>query len=451
VKKVLFMVACHTVGGVESRQHRLAKLLPGRGWHPVFALTRGNRFHRPERFRSLFPDLDTVILDGRTGTLDGRLIAVRKAVRRVRPDVVIPGALWDAFTVLSSLKSGGRAPRLVYCLPGVQTPALTFLRRHRQLLDSAFGVSRLTCHLLESVCGLLPERVHYVATGVTPARTVASRTPGEPLRIGYVGRFDPDKRALDFAELCRNLDARGVRYRAVAVGAGTLDGALREAVAPWVASGAVRVLPHMPVEALYESVYPRLDACVLFSASEGLPNTQLEAMAHGVVPVSSDYVGRAVEGLVEDDVTGLVFPVGDTAAAAGQLARLAADPALHERLAEKARRHVELRHRPEHMADSFVRTLDSALARPADPRGVACPGSGVPSRLGRLVGSVAAEWARRLLGRRYLHRDASEWPLIDNYVDEQTVQVAGLIERALCRAPAPVPVPAREVRGTACH
>lgn len=437
------MVACHTVGGVESRQHRLAQLLPRRGWHPVFALTCGNRFHRPERFRSLFPDLDTVILDGRTGTLEGRLIAVRKAVRRVRPDVVIPGALWDAFTVIHSLKSEGGAPRLIYCLPGVQTPALTFLRRHRQIIDAAFGVSRLTCDLLESVCALPRERVHYVPTGVTPARTVASRTPGDPLRIGYVGRFDPDKRALDLAELCRNLDARAVRYRAVAVGAGTLDGALREAVAPWVASGAFRVLSHLPVEALYDSIYPRLDACLLFSASEGMPNTQLEAMAHGVVPVSSDYLGRAEEGLVENEATGLVFPVGDTAAAAGQLARLAADPVLSERLATNARRQVELRHRPEHMADSFVRTLESALARPADSCGAACAGSGVRSRLGRVVGPAAAEWARRLLGRRFPHRDPGEWPLIDNYVDEQSAEVAGLIERALGPAPAPVAIPAR--------
>jgi glycosyltransferase involved in cell wall biosynthesis len=250
------MVACHTVGGVESRQHRLAQLLPQRGWHPVFALTRGNRFHRPERFRSLFPDLDTIILDGRTGTLEGRLLAVCKAIRRVRPDVVIPGALWDAFDAVHSLKSRGRSPRLVYCLPGVQTPALTFLRRYGQTIDAAFGVSRLTCQLLTSVCALPRERVHYVPTGVASARRLARRSPGEPLRIGYVGRFDPDKRVLDLAELCRNLDARGVRYQAVAVGAGTLDEALRGAVAPWVTSGTVRVFSHVPAETLYESIYP---------------------------------------------------------------------------------------------------------------------------------------------------------------------------------------------------
>ena len=59
------------VGGVESRLRRLSPLLPDRGWRLMVALCEGRRFHDASAFRTLYPDLETVVLDGRTGTPSG--------------------------------------------------------------------------------------------------------------------------------------------------------------------------------------------------------------------------------------------------------------------------------------------------------------------------------------------------------------------------------------------
>jgi len=78
---------------------------------------------------------------------------------------------------------------------------------------------------------------------------------------------------------------------------------------------------------------------VLASRREGLPNVLLEAMAHGR-PVVATPVG-GIPDLIQDDVNGLLVPVGDPVALASVLTRLAADPALGVRLGAAARRTAE--------------------------------------------------------------------------------------------------------------
>jgi glycosyltransferase involved in cell wall biosynthesis len=57
-----------------------------------------------------------------------------------------------------------------------------------------------------------------------------------------------------------------------------------------------------------------------------------EAMNRQLPVIVSDAVGAAAGGLLRDQRNGLVVPAGDSSALAGALRRLAADPALRERL-----------------------------------------------------------------------------------------------------------------------
>ena len=45
---------------------------------------------------------------------------------------------------------------------------------------------------------------------------------------------------------------------------------------------------------------------------EGVPMVLSEAMAHGIIPVVSEFVGLKAEGLIINEHNALVFPVGDT-------------------------------------------------------------------------------------------------------------------------------------------
>jgi glycosyltransferase involved in cell wall biosynthesis len=436
VRNVLFtMTTADVVGGVQTRQARLAPLLPARGWRAIFALAWGARFHDPQAFRAAYPGLETVLLDGRSGTGDGRRLAIRKAIRNSRAAIVVPGMMIDTFEVMRELKVQGSDVRLLAGLYGINTQVLLPLKHYQPILDQAFAVSRLTEQFLHRVCGMPADRVHYVPTGIPAARRMASRVGDRPLRVGLIGRLDPEKRPMDLVGLLEQLDLRQIGYQVTVVGEGSLGQEVRLALEPWVDKRLV-IRPPMSMADLYEHVYPQLDVALLFSPSEGVPNVLMEGMAHGVVPVTSDFRGRVAQGLIRHGETGLVFPVGDVAAAAECLSLLTKSTELHERVSRNARSAVEVEHAMEGMADTFAEVLNRTITEPS--RFGPVP-SRLPAREGRLdryLGARGRECLRRLLCRRYLHADASEWPLHYGWPDDLVESVEGTSREETRRAEA---------------
>jgi glycosyltransferase involved in cell wall biosynthesis len=80
------------------------------------------------------------------------------------------------------------------------------------------------------------------------------------------------------------------------------------------------------------------DAFVLNSTYEGLPHVVLEAMIAGVPVVASNAGGTGE--VVEDNVTGLLVPVGDASALKAAIERLWREPALGRQLAAEAARRL---------------------------------------------------------------------------------------------------------------
>lgn len=97
-----------------------------------------------------------------------------------------------------------------------------------------------------------------------------------------------------------------------------------------------------------------LAACDVFampSRREGLGVAALEAGAASRAVVASNVGGLAE--VVEDQVSGLLVPVGDAAALAKALERLIDDDALRARLGSELRRRVEARHAAEAMVAAY--------------------------------------------------------------------------------------------------
>jgi hypothetical protein len=163
---------------------------------------------------------------------------------------------------------------------------------------------------------------------------------------------------------------------------------------------------------LYRSIYPELDVLLHFAAFEGITIAPREAMAHGVVPVISRFVGCLGEGQFLNDHNALTFGVGDTAEAATAVRRLHKDRGLLRRMSAAAARSQEGEKSGRGATAAWVKAFDEAIDRPAR-RGTALPHMPPPSgRLSRW--GISEQWAERLrtwMGRRVVHRDAgSEWP-----------------------------------------
>jgi glycosyltransferase involved in cell wall biosynthesis len=336
IRVLSFMHTSSPIGGVETWLDRACAHLAARGFEPIVGLVRGQKFNRPERYRSYHPALNAIEIDGRGLNREGRVRALMRGIRRVRPALVLPLGIVDAYEATIRCKRRGDELRLLARAQGNLAPMLADLALYRDWIDLVVCPGRLTRRVLVRWAGFDSERVLNLANGADPP--FAARVPraiDQPLRLGYVGRLSRlDKRCLDLVPLCRELDARAVRYELDIVGDGPCDAELRAALA---GRDAVRFHGALPHHETYARIFPKLDMLVLTSSSESFGIVLVEAMMHGVVPVSSRYDGFQAQRLVVDGETGLSFAVGDLAAAGDAIARLASDRARLEALAERAR------------------------------------------------------------------------------------------------------------------
>jgi glycosyltransferase involved in cell wall biosynthesis len=334
-----FMHTTSPIGGVETWLDRANEHLSRNGFDMVVGLVRGQKFNQPGRYREYHPQLETVEVDGRGMDREGRVRASMRCIEKLRPDIVLPLGIVDANEAVVRRKLAGDEVRLLGRAQGNLEPMLADLRTYRDWMDRVICPGRLTRRVLIEWAGFPSARVLNISNGADEPIAERAARPGQgPLRIGYVGRLSQvDKRALDLVPLCRELARLGVDFELDVAGDGPCGEQLRTELAEWGAR--VRMHGAIPHEEIYRRIYPALDVLVMTSASEAFGIVLVEALMHGVVPVSSRYDGFHSEKLVVEGQTGLSFEVGDMAAAAAAMHRLHDDPSLLETLSLAAQEH----------------------------------------------------------------------------------------------------------------
>ena len=109
-----------------------------------------------------------------------------------------------------------------------------------------------------------------------------------------------------------------------------------------------------------EAVYAALDIYVLASHREGFPRSAMEAAAMGVPVVASDI--RGCRQVVDDEQTGLLFPVGDGGALAESLRRLVDDAGQRDRLGAAGRVKAAAEFDQQRSIDITLATYERLLA-----------------------------------------------------------------------------------------
>lgn len=414
-RTVMICSPSHSVhGGVETILHDLCRELPARGWEPLLALGKGSRFNDVEAYSRAHPDLPTVEIDGTKGTRPGRLEALTKLVEDRQPDIVISARIFDVYEAVANLKQRRRAPRLATMVRAYEPHYLFDARLYKDNIDLCVVDGNLLAAACLNWCALNPDRVVSIPGGIRPPGVpVTPRTPGNILRIGYVGRLaESDKRVLDIVPFVQRLGEIGIAYTLSIVGEGPEESQLRERLKPQVMNGSVSFFDWKDNDELYENVYSQLDCFINFSASEGVTISGREAMVNGVVPVMSRFIGLKTEGQYVHDLNSLTFPVGDVEAAAANVERLTSEQGLLSRLSENAVRSQIGKYTFAGAMDAWAGALDRCLEQP--PKIGPVPKLGLPAdgRLTRMgLSPRTAQHLRDFLGRRQLHNDSgSEWP-----------------------------------------
>ena len=110
-----------------------------------------------------------------------------------------------------------------------------------------------------------------------------------------------------------------------------------------------------------EDILAGSDVALNTSDSEGLSNSVIEAMRAGLPVIASDVEGN--RELIEDGLTGLLFPAGNYEELAKQVLYLLKNPEVAERLGTTAGKRVEERFSVEEMVENYARFYQSACAQ----------------------------------------------------------------------------------------
>jgi glycosyltransferase involved in cell wall biosynthesis len=419
---VLICTPSHCLqGGVERIIESLSNGLPAHGFRVVVGLARGERFHLPERYREAFPQLDCVEFDGRSGTRAGRVRGVLQVLKKVRPDVVLIARIFDAYEAVVAHKARGKPVRLAVTIQSYEADYLADLGQFADWVDLCVPAGNLVAAAVRRFSSLPAECIVSIGGGVRPAARHVVPDESQPLRLGYIGRFEEaQKRIFDLVETLAVLVTAGIPFTCQVVGAGPAEDQLRRQIAERQLEEHVVFHGWLSTERLYEDVYPNLDVLLHFAAWEGMPIAPREAMAHGVVPVVSRFVGCVAEGQFVHDENALVFEVGNVPQAVADVARLHENRELLRRLSAAARRSQDGIRSERGAIAAWAEAFTRALKRPARvgqraPR-LPWPPNGRLERWG--LPSQWSEALRHWLGRKNLHTEAgSEWPHASRLID----------------------------------
>lgn len=137
--------------------------------------------------------------------------------------------------------------------------------------------------------------------------------PSRPV-VGWIGRFEPQKAPMEYLAALELVVRKHPDAQFVIAGEGAQLQDMKERISATGLTSAVHLLGWQddPVK-----TFEAFDIFAMTSRWEGLPLTLLEAMAMGVVPVSTDVDGCAE--VIRDGIDGRLVPAGDPQAMADAL------------------------------------------------------------------------------------------------------------------------------------
>jgi glycosyltransferase involved in cell wall biosynthesis len=236
-----------------------------------------------------------------------------------------------------------------------------FVRSTLRLADAIVAMSKAEREAFHRFVGSTPVFAFPNAIDCAPYARLPRNgsSPGEPLRLLYMGRLASEKGLSELLEALTLARDRGVEALLVVAGAGPQKAALRKLAAALALAhihfvGPVRGATKM-------SLLERADVFVLPSYTEGLPYALLESMAAGV-PAIATRVG-AIPDLVDDGVSGVLIEPRSVAALADAICRLAGDRAALGRMGAAARSTITARYSIGRLAVELCGVYQNLCAR----------------------------------------------------------------------------------------
>ena len=428
--------SAYTLGGVQTWLDYLMPGLKRSGWRVILGLVSG-RHHDVNAYLAAHPYDNTISIENRTGSAEGRVGAIAKAIRSVRPNIVVVVNIIDVYAAVLRLKKRfGGHPKVVATLHGLQSDFVYDTKTYGGIVDGVICTNRLLQELVQECSGIEHRRVLYAPYGVNfPCKPKSIESTRELVTIAYVGRLErTQKRFHDVVEILDLALRNGLKVKLIVAGEGSEMNWFVEELKNRNLSNHVEVLGELAQSQLVSNVYGVADALLITSSWETGPIVAWEAMAHGKVVITSKYIGSGKEGALVEGHNCLMFDIGDISSAVECIARLGhkehKEMLVRNSLSVVGKRY-SLEQSIEAWAEQLRTVMSSAPRRNWELRSDFQDATG---RLDRVLGMRVGERVRKILRREFVHKEAGgEWPhtfaKIQND-DMDFLAVAGSVDRS---------------------
>lgn len=294
----------------------------------VFSLTRANPLN-DEFIRAKIP---VHLCDENRWILEDRLVQTHAALAHFKPVVVVANIGWDAYEMLVHVPSGVARVGVVH--DRSMRPE-ELLPTYQDVLDHVVVVAKYLTADVAAVAPQIPCTHLLHGVNIPPTLTARNPNPREPLKLIYFGRITTSKGARRIPPIIDLLNRAQIPFRWTIHGEGEEKAWLQTRLTLEVLAGKVVFSAPVAREELL-SLVRQHDIYFLASDFEGGPQTLLEGMGLGLVPICGD-----IPGLVQEVITpeiGFCVPRESAEAFFTAIAQLHADRQALETMSAHARR-----------------------------------------------------------------------------------------------------------------
>ena len=408
-KLAIAVPSAYLSGGVQTWLDYVVPGLEGQGWVITVMPVQGH-LHNAHKYLELHPFDKVRVVTNPTGSREGRVRSLMRALKSIQPDLVMSVNIADVYEAVGRLRQGGfKDLRVAMALHGFNGEFFQDMKVLNQLLDGVITTNRLGVAAAAAIGGMDRARIHYASCGVrigSPPNIVPTQGP---LTLLYSGRFDQrEKRILDLPKIFKALDERGASFRIRLAGSGPDEGELRSSLSFF--GDRVEFLGQLDEQTLRTMFYQPGAILLITSPSESGPLVAWEAMSCGAVVVTSRYLGIGLEDSLRDGVNCLVFPVSNVGAATDAIAKLQ-NKELLARLAHAGYELVRRKYGREVSINAWGQALQRILEQPAQAVAEHPVSPVQAGRLDHWFGVALAETLRSAMGLKFRHLEpGGEWP-----------------------------------------
>jgi GalNAc-alpha-(1->4)-GalNAc-alpha-(1->3)-diNAcBac-PP-undecaprenol alpha-1,4-N-acetyl-D-galactosaminyltransferase len=338
-RSIVLVTGSMGCGGAERVMADMANYWAGRGWRVTVATWNSPA---ARDFYTLSSHIERVWLQavspggsaiGTFRSLVSQVLAMRRLLRRVKPDVVL--SFIDVSNILTLLAA-----------VGVDVPVVISERTHPVLNDTISRPWKLLRRLsywraqqviaqTRDAAGWIERRCHTTVSVIPNfLRALPEPVAARESLIIAVGRLSKEKGFDILIEAFARVRARFPDWRLCILGAGPEQGSLADQVRKLDLQTRVELVGQVSD---VEAWMARAALMVHPSRREGFPNAVLEAMGMGVAVICADCRSGPSE-LIVDGVNGRLVPVDDLESLTLAMSQLMADSKARERLGKEASR-----------------------------------------------------------------------------------------------------------------